>query len=55
MTTWESKSKQPDHILSHRISIRKYMPNLLPVPEELGKSAARMERRTEQVGFSYHV
>ena len=49
MVAGESKFKIPAPLLSHRNIISKYIPNLLPVPEELGKSAAWMARHNKQV------
>ena len=42
MAVRESKLKNPAPILSSSTTISKYTPNLIPVPEEIGKSAARM-------------
>ena len=51
MVAGESHFKQPAPILSHIYRNSKYAINLQPVPEELGKSTARMEIRAEQVGI----
>ena len=50
MATGGTKLKTPATLLSLRTSVSKYMPNLLPMPEELGKSASQMAICAKQVG-----
>ena len=51
MVAEDSNLKPHAPLLSRRPSVSKYTPNLLIVPEEPGKSAARMARRAKQVIF----
>ena len=50
MAVGDSKLKTTATILSRRTDVSKYTPNTIPVPEELGKSAAQMKIRAKHVG-----
>ena len=51
MAAVDSKLQTTATILSLKTSVSKYIPNLLPVLLELGKSTARMARQPNQVVF----
>ena len=52
MALGESKIKKPSLHLQNKNTVVKYIPKLLLLPEELGKSALRMSEQADQVSLS---